>query len=469
MSLTLLHAAGPAALCALAAVVVMVLEIVGRRTAAVYAGAVGLLAAGVLALVRVAPATGGDAIIVGGKTSVVAGVLAIVASLLIVAGGRRSTSEPTGAQGVALVCFGTAASLAALASGDLIWLIIALETAALVGYAIVARPATPRADGAALRYFVQGAAMTGILLFGAVGLIAMAGGSGYPALALLGSGGGSVVATAALLVLAALAFKAGAFPLHTWAPDAYEAATPWEAGYLATVPKSAALMAAVVLFGQALPGAEAAWMPALWLLAVGSIVYGTLVALRQRTYTRMLAYSGIAQTGYVLTALTAGADGLLGAIAMAVSYSIASAAAFAVAEAVRTRRPDWDGSIEGMAGIGASSPLLGISLTVVMLSLTGIPLTFGFWGKFLAFGAAIGSGSGWLAAVALVASVVSFGFYGSVLKSVYFTAGPAAETAAPRRRVDAATVAVAVAAACLLAAGIIPLVLGLGTLTALMP
>jgi NADH:ubiquinone oxidoreductase subunit 2 (subunit N) len=143
-------------------------------------------------------------------------------------------------------------------------------------------------------------------------------------------------------------------------------------------------------------------------------------ALRQTSLRRMLGYSGIAQAGYALVGVVA-QGGTFPVFVFGVGYALAASGAFLAAEAAGEGRA-WDGSIGRLAGLGRRRPLLAASLAVCLLSLTGIPLTFGFWGKFLVFGSAVSVQGGaylWLAVLGVIGSVVSFGYYGGVVRAVF--------------------------------------------------
>jgi NADH-quinone oxidoreductase subunit N len=211
-------------------------------------------------------------------------------------------------------------------------------------------------------------------------------------------------------------------------------------------------------------------LPLAWgVLAAASIIFGNFVALRQTSYLRMLGYSGIAQVGYALVAVAvAGAaptQAVFQAAAVLVAaYAVAVSGAFMLAEAVRRMRPEWDGSISGLAGLGREKALLGIASAVIMFSLTGIPLTAGFWGKLQVFGLAIQGGYEWLAVIGVLGSVVSFGYYGSVLRSMYFDDAPAVAREGETPRARAATFVVVLTGLALLVVGVLPLVTGLAPL-----
>ncbi len=190
----------------------------------------------------------------------------------------------------------------------------------------------------------------------------------------------------------------------------------------------------------------------------------------------MLGYSGIAQAGYALVGPAVGLVTYPGALLLMATYGLAAATAFLVAETLRAEGRGWDGAIAGMSGLAGRRPLLAAALTVAMLSLTGIPLTAGFWGKLLVFGSAAGQGLEWLAVVGVVGSVVSFGYYGAVIRTVYFDSAPDSDASDARQSIDEASMktcaqdrgcdraAVALTllgAAALIVIGIVPLFTGL--------
>jgi NADH-quinone oxidoreductase subunit N len=263
-----------------------------------------------------------------------------------------------------------------------------------------------------------------------------------------------------VLVLSALAFKIGSFPLHSWMPDAYETAPPAAAALMASAGKVGPL-AATAWLAMAVAGSTGERLVrVVAVLAVCSIVFGNLAALRQRSLARMLAYSGIAQVGYALVAVPLGSDALL-AVVFAMLYGLTAVASFLLVEALHREDDTWDGSIAGLAGLSRRSPALAASLAVIMFSLTGIPLTAGFWGKFLVFAAASVSGYLWLAIVAVLGSVVSFGYYGAAIRSAYIDEAPARESG-PGEGIGSslATVTVCTLAALIVVVGVAPLVTG---------
>ncbi|MDZ4178912.1 MAG: proton-conducting transporter membrane subunit [Coriobacteriia bacterium] len=396
-----------------------------------------------------------------------------LSALSLAAGAEFVRTHPSGGGVAGLVAF-TAAGSAALASSiDLLFTLLLLETIAVAGYALIAAVRTPASGEAALKYVVQGAVATGLFLLGLAISVGVLGGS--TAIVAVGTGANSLALPAtgaALFIVIAFAFKLGAFPLHSWVPDSYETATPMASAVLAGVPKLGALSALLIFAEVVMRPVESVGLPGMQptvvfaALAIGSIVFGNLGALRQSSFGRMLGYSGIAQAGYVLIGVTAGLMTYPGALLLMATYGLAAATAFACAEALRIERGGWDGTIAAMAGLSVRRPALAVSLAVAMLSLTGIPLFGGFWGKLLVFGTVSGQGFAWLAIIGVLGSVVSFGYYGAVIRTAFFDpADDARQTEIVDRGGAKTTVApfvIAVFGAFLiLAIGVVPLFTGL--------
>jgi NADH-quinone oxidoreductase subunit N len=455
----------PAAVAAAGAIVALALDAWDFRRAAVGVAAAGSLSAGVTALLArplpalsSAPLAAADC---GGGVGLVVGLLGAIA---LAGGWRRLTTARGGVQAAALGAFTVASSLLAIAARDLVTLTVAIEAMALAAYGLVALAGTDRSREAATKYFVQGAVATGLLVLG-LGVMSVSGGGSLAygdVFAVTGSFPRSSALLAWALLVSVLAFKAGAFPFHSWAPDAYETADPPVAALLSSVPKIAVVFAALVLLAEVIPdGGFVAPSSMLAVLAAAGIVFGNLAALRQGSLTRMLAYSGIAQVGYALVGIAAG-RGPSTLVFMA-AYGLAACGAFLAAEAVRDTDPGWTGSISGLAGLSHRRPALSAAIAVLMLSLTGIPLFAGFVGKLSVFAGAAGHWT-WLVMLGVVGSVVSFGYYGSVIRAAYLLED--GEAPAEGQRPGAATAAVVACAVVTVVLGLVPLLLGTGWLAA---
>lgn len=452
-----------------AAVVAMVFDAWGSRVAAVVA-AVALLLAGAAAATWSAAETSitGSTVLSGGTVSVAPAVCMFLGAVALLGCAGSLISDRTGSRLVALGSLAAASSALVAATADVGVLFLGVEMLALCGYGLVALGGTDRAREAAMKWFIQGAVATVVFVIGTAVLIGRSGGAlGYRAIAAASANSlDAPMAVGFVLVLAALAFKIGSFPLHSWMPDAYETAPPAAAAVMASAGKVGPLAATVWLAYSVTGLAGERLVRVVAVLAVCSIVFGNLAALRQRSLARLLAYSGIAQVGYALVGVPLGAQSA-SVLVFAVLYGLTAAASFVLVEALHRADPGWDGSISGLAGLSKRSPALAASLTVIMLSLTGIPLTAGFWGKFLVFAAASVGGYLWLAIVAVLGSVVSFGYYGAAIRSAYIDEPPALDSeegaeGAPPIPMRLATGTVGALALLIVLVGVVPLASGLG-------
>lgn len=441
-----------------------------RRSLAVLLAVAGLAAGAVLAFVGSGrpPELTGDIVLSGTGFSAAVAVICAIGALVLVGGWKWLAEAESGGGLAALAALSIAAAAAVAVTADILVLLITLEALAVCAYVLVWSARTPAAIEAAVKYFVQGAVATGLFVLGLAILFGLYGGStSYVWIrGVMGTEAGPPVTTALVLIAVALAYKVGAFPFHSWALDAFESAPPHMSALLTGVPKLAAVVAMIILFSRSVfAGLDPAYQ--MWVfgsLAVASMVFGATGGLRQRSYTRMLAYSGIAQIGYALVGVAVGAAAMTPAAVLVAAYALAGAGAFLAAGVFRVARPGWDGTISGLAGLGRERPVLGASVVVAMLSLIGMPLTAGFWGKFLVFGIAVSAGYWWLALVGVIASVVSFGYYGAVLKSLYFEVPPSRITRDDEESSTdrPAETVVTVLAVLVVAVGVVPLVAGLG-------
>ena len=463
-----LVAFAPHIACVIGAAAAVASDAFERRGLAIILAVIGLVAAAALAFAGSAraPELTGDVVLSGTGFSATVGIICAIGALVLLGSWRSLTEAESGGGLAALAAVSVAAAASVAVAADILVLLIALEAMALCAYALVWSARTAAATEAAVKYFVQGAIATGLFVLGLAILVGLYGGStSYVWIrGVMGAETGPPVTTAFVLIGVALAYKIGAFPFHSWALDAFESAPSHFAALLAGVPKLAAIVAMIILFSRSVfAGLDPTYQ--LWVfgvLAVLSMAFGASGGLLQRSYSRMLAYSGVAQVGYALVAVALGAPAMTSAAVLVTAYALAAAGAFLAAGAFRAARPRWDGSIAGLAGLGRERPLLGAGVTVAMFSLIGMPLTVGFWGKFLVFGVAVSAGYWWLALVGVITSVVSFGYYGAVLKSLYFETTESAREGDSPVSVDRASEIVVVAAALLvLAIGTAPLILGL--------
>jgi NADH-quinone oxidoreductase subunit N len=232
------------------------------------------------------------------------------------------------------------------------------------------------------------------------------------------------------LLTTGAAFKIAAVPFHYWTPDAYQGSPTPITGYLSVGPKVGAFALILRVFAEALRPLEAEWMIVVFVLAMFTMTLGNLVALTQDNVKRMLAYSSIAHTGYMLVGLAAYADGQLagleGLLFYSAAYAFTNLGAFAVVAALQ-KRPGVTGHLDTFAGLGRREPALGALMVLFLLSLIGIPPTAGFFAKAYVILAAV-EGGGWLTLLAVIAvlnAAVAAFYYLRVIVYMYMREGPA--------------------------------------------
>jgi NADH-quinone oxidoreductase subunit N len=239
-----------------------------------------------------------------------------------------------------------------------------------------------------------------------------------------------------------------------WAPDAYEGAPTTVTALMAAGVKAAAFGAFLRVFLQALPSLAARWQPAIAVLAIVTMIVGNLSALAQQNLKRMLAYSSIAHAGYLMTALVAAPGlGTEAILFYLVTYALVNLGGFGVF-AVLTRGGREPLTVSDMAGLSERRPLLAAALTVFLISLTGVPISGGFVGKFYLFNAAVSAGYAPLAIIGMLMSVVSAYYYLRVVVAMYFREPEGADIWSPVG--TGAALALALSTAVVLGLGIYP-------------
>jgi NADH-quinone oxidoreductase subunit N len=318
-------------------------------------------------------------------------------------------------------------------SRDLLMLFISLELVSAPGFLIAAfRKSDPRSNEAGLKFFLIGVLSTAVMLYGMSLIYGVAGSLnlGEIATALsepLPRGQETLVLAAILFVVAGFAFKVSAVPFQFWAPDTYEGAPVPVAAFLATASKAAGFAGLLQLMFVAFVNQHEFWTPIFAALSIATMTIGNLVALQQQQVVRLLAYSSIAQAGYMLLPFAlvssdAGVnqDAFAAAVTYILIYAIMTLGAFAVVIAMT--RESRGLLISDFAGLGRRAGLLAFAMTVFMVSLAGIPPTAGFWAKFVVFGAAIERGGigTVLAVIMVVNSVISLYYYLAVPRQMLF-------------------------------------------------
>lgn len=314
-------------------------------------------------------------------------------------------------------------------AGDLIVVFLALELLSLPLYILVgfARPDL-QSEESAIKYFLLGAFASGFvvygiaLIFGATMTTSLAGivaAAKTPSILMLLGGG---------LFLVGLGFKVAAVPFHMWTPDVYQGAPTAVTAFMSVGAKAGGFAALLRVFVTAFPEIASYWGPlAMWIAAL-TMAWGNIAAIAQTNIKRMLAYSSIAHAGYVLVSLPAATNSMVApeairaALFYLLSYAFTNLGAWAVVLAME--QAEGKGlEIEDYAGLGRKKPALALAMAIFMLSLTGMPPTVGFIGKFYIFRAAIDAELIWLAIVGVITSLISAYYYLRVIVVMYMKSG----------------------------------------------
>jgi NADH-quinone oxidoreductase subunit N len=317
-------------------------------------------------------------------------------------------------------------------SRDLLMLFISLELVTAPGWLMAGfRKRDPRSNEASLKFFLIGILSTAVMLYGMSLVYGATGSLRLDEIArALGEDGATGLAVAAVLfVVTGFAVKVSSVPFHFWAPDTYEGSPVPVAAFLSVASKAAGFAGLLqIMFLGFRPIAEF-WAPVFAVLSVLTMTLGNLIALQQRQVVRLLAYSSVAQAGYMLLPFALvglGADRLAfaSAVLYILIYAVMNLGAFAVVIALVREAPG--ALISDFAGLGRRAPTLALAMAMFLISLAGIPPFAGFWGKFFIFNAAISAGQAWLAVVMVVNSVVSLYYYVAIVRQMYFVDVPEA-------------------------------------------
>jgi len=325
----------------------------------------------------------------------------------------------------ALVLFSVVGQCVMVTANDLIMVFIGLEISSISSYVLAGYLRDDkRANEAALKYFLLGSFATAFLLYG-VALIYGATGSTNlinirAAISSVSAGPSTMlVGIAAALILVGFGFKISAAPFQMWAPDVYQGAPTPVTAFLSTGPKAAAFAVFVRVFMTSFQHIGPGWEQMVWISALLSMTIGNFAALVQTDVKRMLAYSSIAHAGYVLVAVRARSEeGSAAVMFYLVAYVLMNIGALAVVAHVSGKGEKYL-KIQDLAGLGVQQPMLAAALSIFMLSLIGVPLTGGFFGKFYIVKAALESKLIWLAVLALLNSAVGAYYYLRILVVMY--------------------------------------------------
>ncbi len=367
----------------------------------------------------------------------------------------------TGVQGgehYPLVLFAVVGLIVMAAATDLIVMFLGLETMSMAVYVLAGLwKREMRSNEAALKYFLLGAFASGFMLYGMALLYAVAGSTLLPDVAAAAASDlpaeqSTLLLLGVALLLVGFGFKVGAVPFHLWTPDVYEGAPTSVTAFMSTVVKLGAFAAMIRTVTVALAPVSGDLTLALWLTSAATMTVGNIVALKQTSLKRMLAYSSVAHTGYLLIGVTCGSEqGAAAVLFYLATYGAMNLAAFGIMMLI-SRQGSGAERISDYAGLGQSNPMLALAMTICMLSLTGIPPLAGFMGKLYLFSAALEAGHEILVVVAVLNSVISAAYYLGVVRVMYLDA--------PRENVAASgghlAIGTLIAVAAVIALGLMP-------------
>ncbi len=423
-----LYTIAPLALAVLVAAAVLVVDIVvpGRSAPALAVALGGLTLVAIAAIaVGQAPATAFDGSYTVDALTTFLDVLfvAVVAMTILFAPDYLEPRDLPIAEFSAVIIFALAGIMLISAATDLVLLFLGLELMVLPGYLLAGfAKRDPYSSEGAIKYFLLGSFSSAIFLFGLAFVWGLTGTTRVAgvadALRQVASGAAPLSAGLAMglaFMTTGVAFKIAAVPFHYWTPDAYQGSPTPVTGYLSVGPKVGAFALILRLFVGALGPLKADWLVVIAILAAITMTLGNLVALTQSNVKRMLAYSSIAHTGYMLVGLAAWAagrpEGLEGLLYYGAAYAFMNLGAFAVVAALQ-KRQGVTSNLDTFAGLGRREPWLGVIMTLFLLSLTGIPPFAGFFAKAYVILAAVQAGGGvGLLAVLTVLNAAAAAFY----------------------------------------------------------
>jgi NADH-quinone oxidoreductase subunit N len=367
------------------------------------------------------PSTGdlGGTVVAGAYSAFLQVSILVVAILAVFLAAARLDDDRVNAhEFFTLMLFSVVGMLGLATAAEAISLFVALEIMSVALYALCAMPRTgPQRQEAAIKYFITGAFSSAFLLFG---IALLYGASGSTTLSIMAQGvsaGTPLALMGAAFFFVGFLFKVGAAPFHMWAPDVYQGAITPVTAFMAAGVKIAAFGALGRVVAITLGDLGGSWGPGVALVAAFTMVVGNLGALAQTDLKRLLAFSSVAHAGYMLSGIVGmnapvemRPEALESLLFYVATYAITNLGAFGVLIAIR-RNGQEPSVTTDLRGLSHRNPILAAMLTLLLISLTGIPVSVGFVGKFHLFKAAVGAGYAGLAAVGVLMSVVSAFYY----------------------------------------------------------
>ena len=432
----------PEIILTITATLLMVVDpLAGQRASKLYGnlslvGLAGALAAAVLAYGTPGPAFSGmllaDGFAAFFRVLVISvGILTVLASFRYLDREGAETGEYH-----ALILFSVAGQCVMVTAGELIMIFIGLEVSSIASYILAGYLRNDKRNNeASLKYFLLGSFATAFLLYGIAWIYGLTGSTNLAAIRGVLSARDMapspvLVGFSAAMIFVGIGFKVSAAPFQIWAPDVYQGAPAPISAFLSAGPKAAAFAVFLRIFMTAFASIGSGWEPLVWLSALLSMTIGNFGALTQSNIKRLLAYSSIAHAGYVLVAFAARSEtGTAAAMFYLAAYALMNIGAFAVVTHLSSKGERFV-SVDDFAGLATRQPFTAALLAVFLLSLIGVPLTGGFFGKFYIFRAALQSHLVWLTVLGLLNSAVAAYYYLRILVVMYMREPSEAASAA---------------------------------------
>jgi NADH-quinone oxidoreductase subunit N len=417
----------PEIILTLAGTLIMLLEVLMKGSRKPIAAIAGVsLIAGIFFALHAEPGPAFQEMLLVNNFATFFRILAMVAGLLVLFASSSYLEREGHETGeyYALVLFSIVGQCIMVSANELIMIFIGLEISSIASYILAGfLRDDARNNESALKYFLLGSFATAFLLYGVAWIYGATGSTNLADIATRMAGGADVstalIGFAAALIFVGLAFKISAAPFQGWAPDVYQGAPAPVSAFLTVGPKAAAFAVMIRVFVDSLATISETWMPVVWGCALATMFVGNLAAILQSNIKRMLAYSSIAHAGYVLVAIAANSgDGSAAAMFYLAAYAFTNIGAFTVVSHF-ARKGERYVSIEDFAGLAQRQPMMAAMMTIFLLSLIGVPLTGGFFGKFYIFRAALESNLVWLTVLGLLNSAIAAYYYLRILVVMY--------------------------------------------------
>lgn len=343
-------------------------------------------------------------------------------------------NESTSSDRFSLVLFAVTGAIMLTSYTNMVMLFLGVEILSIPLYVMAASRKTDlNSNEAGFKYFIMGAFASGFLLFG---IALVYGATGSFDLATIKYSVAKMMATGTtpsffyvgiMMMLVAMCFKVAAAPFHFWSPDVYQGSPTVVTAFMSTIVKTAAFVAFMRLFNGAFGNASEKWNTILAVISAASLLVANITAASQSNVKRMLAYSSISHAGFMLMAIIANSEATPSAVLYyTLAYSIGSIGGFTILYNV-TKGREGNETFDAFNGLGKRNPFMAACMVVILLSLSGIPVTAGFFAKYFVISNLMGIGFGWLIVLAILTSAIGVYYYFKIIIAMYFKPAEAIE------------------------------------------